>query len=284
MNEQALKARLKQIAKSNNRSFNDVWSQLILERILVRIGKSKYYDQLIFKGGLLLAHYVEIGRETKDIDLLATNFEISRQSIEHTFQEITSLQLPDKFEFTFSSIESLEQPHMNYPGFRVKLTVALGKMRDKIQLDIGVGDIVQPKVESLSLYHYQGKPIYEGSVSLMVYPIETIFAEKIETVISKGSINSRMKDFHDLIILCRINDLIKVDQLKESLTNTFTNRNTTLSIPVNFSDIEIKKLQPMWSAHLRTLGPTAKELDLPKNMADLIEELNNWLSRCKLVV
>lgn len=70
-------------------------------------------------------------------------------------------------------------------------------MKDKIQIDVGVGDAVEPKNLKIKLFQYRGKPFFEEAISLLVYPIETIFAEKLETVISKGAGNSRMKDYHD---------------------------------------------------------------------------------------
>jgi hypothetical protein len=120
----------------------------------------------------------------------------------------------DGFAFLFSDIATLEHHHMNYPGFRLRLQAQFGGMKDRIQVDIGVGDIVQPKIESLELYQYKGIAIFEGKVTLQIYPIETIFAEKLETIVSKGAANSRMKDFHDLLLICREPNLLNVSKLK----------------------------------------------------------------------
>ena len=146
MNEQALKDRLKTIAKLEQRTFNEVWRELVLERLLVRIVGSKYSDNFIFKGGLLLAHYIDIGRETKDVDFLATEFEINTLNMENIFQEICTLNVEDGFIFTYSSISPLEQPYMNYPGYRININLKFAeKMKDRIQVDIGIGDLVEPK-------------------------------------------------------------------------------------------------------------------------------------------
>lgn len=74
-------------------------------------------------------------------------------------------------------------------------------MKDRIHIDIGTGDVVSPTPRDLNLVQYRDKPLFESQISLLVYPPETIFAEKLETVISKGTINSRMKDYHDLLLL-----------------------------------------------------------------------------------
>jgi len=280
MNEQALKERLKNIAALEKRTFNDVWRDLILERLLVRISRSSRRENFIFKGGLLLSHYIEIGRETKDADFLVRKLEASKDNIEIAFKEICNIKMDDGFTVKTKEISLLEQPHMNYPGFRVSLEIKFGeKMRDRIQVDIGVGDIVRPNLESLELYQYKGKPIFEGAVSLCVYPVETIFAEKIETIISKGPDNSRMKDFHDLLLLCREENLLDVKKLKEDIQKTFENRKTKIDLPITFSKVEIEEMQTLWAAHRQNVLRPSIKLDLPEKLGDLIAEVNEWLKR-----
>ena len=95
----------------------------------------------------------------------------------------------------------LPEKDMTHKCYRINLSLKFGNMKDRVQLDVGVGDIIEPTQESLELYHYRGKPIFEGTVSLQVYPMETIFAEKMDSVVSRADTNSRMKDYHDLVLL-----------------------------------------------------------------------------------
>jgi predicted nucleotidyltransferase component of viral defense system len=113
---------------------------------------------------------------------------------------------------------------MNYPGYRTTLQAAFGKMRDKIHVVVGIGDAVQPHNLHIQLFRYHGQPMFENEISLLVYPLETIFAEKLETVISKGAANSRMKDYHDHFLLARDNMLPDRQKLQESLVQRFQNR------------------------------------------------------------
>jgi predicted nucleotidyltransferase component of viral defense system len=265
------------IAKEEDRTFQDVWKTLILERFLVRIAQSKFADQFVFKGGLLLARYIHIGRETKDIDFLARAIKAERETIQAAFESICALSLTDGFAFFFSDIATLEHHHMNYPGFRLRLQAQFGGMKDRIQVDIGVGDVVQPKTESLELYQYKGRPIFEGRVTLQIYPIETIFAEKLETIASKGAANSRMKDFHDLIMICREANLINVSKLKGDISKTFENRGTLKSLPIQFSAEDIAAMQKLWSAHCRGLGQLTSTMGLPEDFGDVVNQLNDWL-------
>lgn len=283
MNEQALKERIKNISKAEGKEFGEIWRSLVLERFLARISNSDYRDKFIFKGGLLLSHYIDIGRETKDVDFLANQINADIPNVEKAFTEICSVDIKDGFSFEFSDLTPLEQPHMNYPGYRLSLNLKFGqKMKDKIQVDVGVGDLVDPKLESLELYQYKGKPIFEGAITLQIYPVETIFAEKLETVSSKGAANSRMKDFHDLLLLCREKDLLDISKLQDNIDRTFENRNTAKDLPVAFDSDDYTTMQPLWAAHLRRLGKVAKDLSLPDTLESAVTEINNWITKNKV--
>ncbi len=96
-----------------------------------------------------------------------------------------------------------------------------------------------PTTRELHFFQYRGKPMFESEISLVVNPPETIFAEKLETVLSKGAANSRMKDYHDLFLLAREPHMINLNKLKISLKNTFSNRGTTLEL-IDFKTDELK--------------------------------------------
>lgn len=278
MNEQALKARLKYIAKEKGKPFNEVWKLLVLERFLARLSRSDYSDKFIFKGGLLLSYYLIIGRETSDIDLLARRLNAERKQIEQIMHDICALHLHDGFQMQFESLDDLDHQHMNYPGFQAIITVQFGVMSDKFFVDIGVGDVVEPVPLVWPPFVYKEKPLFDDHISLDVYPVETIFAEKLETLISRGAANSRMKDYHDLFLLCRESKLIDKSRLQENITQTFQNRGTTFSTLIQFQPDELSRMQILWSGHLRVLGDARSEsLALPKDIVKVIQDLNQWL-------
>jgi predicted nucleotidyltransferase component of viral defense system len=273
MNEQGLKDRLQAISKERGINFNECWKKLLLERFLSRLSRSTYTQQFIFKGGFLLAYIMEIGRETTDLDFLLTSINASEDEIKEAIEEIIAIESEDGFSFSYEGIELLEQPHMDYPGYRVGLKAAFGRMRDKIQIDVGIGDVVTPTIRELQFLQYRGKPMFECEISLVVYPSETIFAEKLETVLSKGAANSRMKDYHDLLLLACEPHMINLHKLQVSLKNTFSNRGTTLEL-IDFKTDELKPMQKLWTAHIKNLGRVAQKLKLPENIQDIIIELN----------
>lgn len=136
---------------------------------------------------------MKIGRETVDLDFLLTRMNAEVKGLQEVFEEIASISAEDGFTFSFEGIEILFQPHMEYSGYRTTFKVTFAKMKDIIHVDIGIGDIVEPQNRKIKLFEYRGKPFFEESISLLVYPIETIFAEKLETVLSKGSRNSSQR-------------------------------------------------------------------------------------------
>ena len=166
---------------------------------------------------------------------------------------------------------------MAYPGYRVVLSASFGKMKDKIHVDVGVGDTVEPMTREISLVQCRGNPLFEEAISLQVYPIETIFAEKLETILSKGAGNSRMKDYHDLIFLIRNTEKIDLDKLKAAITNTFSNRGTAIRL-IEFDKTSCMALQTLWTAHCHSLG-TIKDFNLPQEIATVIEEINQFFAR-----
>ena len=273
MNEQALKDRLLIIAKEKGILFNQCWKNLLLERFLARLSKSSEREKIIFKGGFLLSYLIDIGRETMDLDFLMNRINAEEEEIRNSIERVLSEKLEDGFVFLYEKTELLEQPHMAYAGYRITLKVLFGKMRDKIQIDVGVGDVVVPESRTFPVFSHRGKPLFEGEISLMVYPAETIFAEKLETVISKGEKNSRMKDYHDLLLLCREVGLLKRDLLDSSIENTFSRRSTFYE-QIAFTDTGLSALQKLWMAHRKGLGDIADELLLPTDIREVISEIN----------
>lgn len=279
MNETALKDKLKTIAKDKGVGFNELWKQLLLERFLARLSRSKHQDKFIFKGALLLSQHITLGRETTDIDFLMTKLKSELPVIEKAFDEIMSEKVNDGFLFSWARAKVLEQPHMGYPGYRVSLGVRYGKMKDQIQIDIGVGDVVKPIKNELRIVKYKGKPMFEGEITLLTYPMETIFAEKLETIIAKGPGNSRMKDFHDVLLMTYEKDLLDLKKLTDAIMATFKHRNTPIRLPIKFQLDDLTEMKRLWIEHKRGLKDIGETLDLPENVEEVIAEINKWLSK-----
>jgi len=276
ISSQALKDRLHMLAGERNLPFNACWKQLLLERFLARLAASIHSSKFIFKGGFLLSYLMNIGRETTDLDFLLTRMKTKEKELQEVFEQIITIHSMDGFNFAFESIELIKQPHMEYPGYRVILNTKFANMKDKVQIDVGVGDVVDPTTFEIPLVKYRGKPFFENVISLLVYPVETIFSEKLETILSKGASNSRMKDYHDLILLIRSEGLIDKDKLKKAVRTTFSHRGTTFKL-IQFENTALKDIQRLWTAHLRNIGIFAQALNLPTDISLVIDEVNRYV-------
>lgn len=237
--EQSIKQKLKNISKEQQIPFNSLLETLLLERFLVRIGKSNYKDKLIFKGGMCLAQFIELGRETRDIDFLLTHIQGTIPEIEKVINEIAAINVGDDFTFTMIQVSELSIQHKKYPGYRITLFGELGQIKNRISIDIGVGDVVRPRILEVELLRSKG-PLFEESISLTAYPPEYIFSEKLEAILHHGDLGSRMKDFYDCYRMIQEN-ILDDTLLKDALTETTSNRGTELKIiPENtepFSDL-----------------------------------------------
>jgi len=281
MNEQSLKDRMRKIRLEKNMSAKECLNKLFLERFLARLSRSSQSDNFIFKGGFLLSYILPIGRETSDLDFLVTRIKANEAEIQKAIEEIISEPSEDGFTFLFKKIELLDQPHMKYLGYRITLQISLGNIRDNIKIDVGIGDVVDPKNQRLSLIQCQGKSLFEDEISVLAYPTETIFAEKLETIIAKGAGNSRMKDYHDLIKILRSENIINITSLNQSAHKTFKHRRTLLSL-IYFDELGLENLQRFWSAHIGNLG-NADHLKLPLQIIEVIFEINVYILKIKLI-
>lgn len=184
----------------------DLRQRYASERFLARLASSKYNTRLVIKGGFLMGVLFNIEqRGTKDLDTLLQNMDASEDNIEKMLNEITEIDLDDSVHFQLLKVERT-QLQREYDGFRAKMMMSFIGTSSVISfdLDIGVGDVVTPAVKSqnIPLIFKENKDL-ASSFELLVYPIDTILAEKIETMVRLGIRNTRMKDFFDLyLILC----------------------------------------------------------------------------------
>ena len=263
--EQSIKERLKNISKKEGIAFNILLESLFLERFLVRIAISKYKDNFIFKGGMCLDQYLDLGRETRDLDFLLHEIDSNVQKVASIFEEVVSVKHEDGIVFSELSMSTLSIEHKKYPGYRLGITGSLGQIRQKITVDIGVGDVVRPRILDVELTRDK-IPLFEERVLLNAYPPEYIFAEKLEAIIHLDNLNGRMKDYHDCIQIVRDSSIPK-DEFKSAILETFTNRGTTLNYIPSHED----KLGQRWNSFLKK--NKVEESDLNQ----IIHEINSFL-------
>ena len=220
-NAMQLKAIIKNIAKEKHISAQLVMQNFMLERLLERISVSKYRRNFILKGGFLIAAMVGLDtRATMDMDATIKGFPVNERTVWEMFEEICKIELADDVTFSFRSIGKIREGD-EYTGYRVSLSANYPPMAVPLKLDITTGDKITPKE-----IEYQFKLLLEDrSISVLAYNLETIMAEKLETVISRGDQNTRPRDYYDIYILTKLQySNIEPNSLKAALNATIDKR------------------------------------------------------------
>ena len=196
-NPMQLKAFIKKKAEESQISAQLVMQNYMMERLLERISLSKYKQNFILKGGFLIAAIVGLdSRATMDMDATIKGFSLTHESIGGIFNEICTIEVKDDMTFSVSRITDIREGDI-YPGLRVHLTANYPPLSVPLVVDITTGDKVTPKE-----IEYSFRLMFDDrSISVLAYNLETIFAEKLETVLSRNIANTRPRDFYDIYIL-----------------------------------------------------------------------------------
>lgn len=196
-NAMQLKARVNSRAREAGIPPQALMQSYLIERFLDRLSRSDWRENVVVKGGVLISSLVGVAsRTTMDLDTTVCGFDLTHESAESVFREVASIPADDDWEFEFDRTEDIREAD-DYPGIRVHLKALYPPMAVPITIDVTTGDKITPaSVE----YDY---PLLfdEGVISLMAYPLETVLAEKLETVVSRGITNTRPRDFYDIHVL-----------------------------------------------------------------------------------
>lgn len=268
----SVRARLLNRARETRQDFNLVLTRYALERLLYRLSVSPYADQFLLKGALLFDLWFDIPhRPTRDADFLGFG-PAELPHLEGVFKEVSAIDTGDGVTFQPDTVQTAEiRKEANYPGVRVTLLGLIDGARCPIQIDIGFGDAVTPGPEDAQ--YPVMLPEFDAP-KLRVYPRYTVVAEKLETMVSLGIANSRMKDYFDLWVLSRYTDF-DGDTLRRAIWATFDRRKTALptDAPFGLTDgfVQDAQKQTQWQAFL---GKNKLEA---LNLEDVVATLRGFL-------
>ena len=218
-----IKRLAKEMENKYDLNYYEILQRYMFERVLERISVSNYQDNFILKGGLLLSAMFGIGnRMTKDMDATITGIDVSKDKMLKVLNEILSINLKDGVKFDVVDITDIREDD-EYGGNKYHIVGKLQSLKVNLEIDISTGDKVTPRE-----LKYKYPLIFEDrTIMITSYNIETILAEKIETVLRRGVFNSRMKDFYDIYyFLTKLRKEIDINILKEAVNHTFTKRNS----------------------------------------------------------
>lgn len=222
-NERQVKDLIKNLAKKKDINAQILLRNYMLERLLERISLSEYKDNFILKGGMLVAALVGVDiRSTIDMDATIKNYPVSLEAIEKVFNSIISVPIDDGVTMIIKKIDEIRDED-EYSGFRISLDAKLDNARIPVKVDITTADKITPKEVS-----YKFDLLLEDrSIDILAYNIETVLAEKIETIITRSTANTRMRDFYDVYILLKLQiENIDFKVLSKATSNTANKRNT----------------------------------------------------------
>lgn len=227
MNSDKLKNIIYKKAHGNSDISQKFYQLFYFERILERISISNYRGQIILKGGLLLTSVIgDDERTTKDMDATLKGIPLTKNDVEKVFNEILNIDIDDGVSFQIISIKDIRLED-EYGGFRLNILSKLDNSKTYITVELTTGDVITPKEMK---YNYNS--IFENKkIPIMSYTLETVLAEKFQTIVTRGLFNTRLKDFYDVYILIntKINELSK-DNLIKAIKNTFERRETNFDI------------------------------------------------------
>lgn len=226
MTSEKLKGKIKSFSEKNNLKAQEVLQMYFFERFLTRLEKSRYRVNFIIKGGFLISSIIGIqNRTTMDIDTTIKGLPVKEEIIKEIILEILNIEVNDGIEFVLGKIENIREIS-EYENYRLHLTANFEKIKNPLKIDITTGDVIIP-----SEIEYSYETIFKKRLNILAYSLETLIAEKYETIIKRNITTTRLRDFYDIYMIFKLkNDKIDVNNLKQAILETAKNRNSTEEI------------------------------------------------------
>ena len=273
-----IKGAIRNISKKTGVNANSLLQMCLFEGILEKISKSKYKNHFILKGGLLISSLIGVEmRSTLDMDTTIRGLPMNEENISKILHEILEITIDADIVYRLIKLERIRKEDL-YEDFCATISCRYGKINANLNIDITTGDIITPKEIQ---YSYE-KILEEGSISILTYTIETIIAEKFETISSRNITTTRARDFYDLYMLYKIYKS-KIDRnvLKEAITLTSQHRNS-FSLVLQYKEIvklfyQSNSLKNLWDKYIQN-NPYAKEISFDDTIS-IYEEIGSILEK-----
>lgn len=268
----SFKAKINNYAKQHKIAAQVVLQNYMFERFLERLAKSEYKEKFVIKGGMLVASIVGLDtRATMDLDTTLRNLPLTEAALKEAMVNIISINLEDETGFNLVSLEPIRKDDI-YGGFRVRIDTVFGDIKTPLSIDVSTGDVITP---GAIRYSFTSNFDDELSLELWGYNIESILAEKVETILSRSIFNTRPRDFYDVYILTK-QQKFDIDIFKEALLATSIHRGSNENIKDTETILaqitDSVNLKNLWAKYQKTF-PYAKNIEYK----ELIESLKKLL-------
>ncbi|UQK42045.1 nucleotidyl transferase AbiEii/AbiGii toxin family protein [Faecalibacterium sp. I3-3-89] len=271
-----IKGRIKSVAKQNNADARTLMRIYMMERFLERLAQSEYRDNFIIKGGILVTAMIGVAhRSTMDIDTSMKNLNLSAEDALRVVNQVKDIDLDDGVSFEVKDVSNI-MDEMEYPGIRVTMNANVGRLITPLKIDISTGDVITPRAIE---FNYD-LLLEDRSISLWSYNLETILAEKLQTVLARGILNTRMRDFYDIrMLLDTYEDKVNKAVLKDAFAATCKKRGTNHLQEQAEEIIKIieadEQLQVLWRAYQKKYSYAA-EIDYASVISG-VRKLMDWI-------
>ena len=271
-----IKGRIKSVAKQNNADARTLMRIYMMERFLERLAQSEYRDNFIIKGGILVTAMIGVAhRSTMDIDTSMKNLNLSAEDALRVVNQVKDIDLDDGVSFDVKDVSNI-MDEMEYPGIRVTMNANVGRLITPLKIDISTGDVITPRAIE---FNYD-LLLEDRSISLWSYNLETILAEKLQTVLARGILNTRMRDFYDIrMLLDTYEDKVDKAVLKDAFAATCKKRGTDHLQEQAEEIIKIieanEQLQVLWRAYQKKYSYAA-DIDYA-SVISCVRKLMDWI-------
>ena len=261
MNKDKLKGIISKKAKGNNNLAAQLYQMYFFEHILERLAKSEYKHNIILKGGLLLSSILgDDERTTKDMDATLKSLPLEKENVEKIINDILKVKINDDITYKIVDIKDIRQ-ESEYGGFKINILATMSTLKVYIAIELTTGDKITPRE-----IEYNYNCVFEDKkIPILAYTLETVIAEKYQTIIDRDIYNTRMKDFYDIYVLIQENkEKIDFKNLVLAIKNTFKDRNTVINIDDIREQLENMKtnetLIKLWKNYQQTSPYTSNIL------------------------
>ena len=221
-NSMSLKAKINNIAKEEKVAPQAIMQTYMLERLLERISVSKYKNNFILKGGMLISSIIGIdNRSTMDMDTTIKGFKLDKENLTNILQEIIKIDIEDNIKFEIIDIENIREDD-DYGGLRIHLQASFDEMPVDLKVDVTTGD----KITYKEINYKYNLLLENRSIEIWTYNVETIIAEKYESIIKRSTLNTRIRDYYDLYMLTHLEKNISNKMLVDAINETSKHRET----------------------------------------------------------
>lgn len=256
-----IKGAIRNISKKTGVNPNSLLQMCLFEGVLEKLSKSKYNKNFILKGGLLISSLIGIDmRSTMDMDTTIKGIPVNEKTISKIVKEILEIEIDADIDYKLVKLTPIRQKDV-YEDFCAKISCTFGKINAVLNIDITTGDVITPR----EMRYFYSKILESGTIPIMTYTIESVIAEKFETISSRNITTTRARDFYDLYMLYHLyKDKIDKDILREAIERTSEHRGSIKSVSQYKEVVDLFKIsgtaKTLWEKYIKS-NPYAKDID-----------------------